>query len=161
MDLKLIKIKKPEDANIIIGQTHFIKTVEDIYEALISSSPGIKFGVSFCEASGKCLVRSEGNDIELKKLSEENALLIAAGHSFIIIIKDAYPINVLNAIKDIQEVCNIFCATANPVEVAIVESEQGRGVLGVIDGYKPKGLEGTEDVSWRRDLLRKLGYKKA
>ncbi|MFH1201688.1 MAG: adenosine-specific kinase [Candidatus Omnitrophota bacterium] len=155
-----LKIEKPEDLNVIIGQSHFIKTVEDLYEALVASSPEIKFGLSFCESSGACLIRSEGNDEELIKLSQENALRIAAGHSFIVFIRNAYPINVLNAVKNIQEVCNIFCATSNNVEVIIAESAEGRGILGVIDGQKPKGIEAAKDKQWRKDLLRKIGYKR-
>ncbi|MBU0549432.1 MAG: adenosine-specific kinase [Candidatus Omnitrophica bacterium] len=156
---KVIKIKKPDEVNLILGQSHFIKTVEDLYEVLIGSVPGIKFGLAFCEASGACLVRSEGNDKELKKLAEDNALEIGAGHSFIIFMKDAYPINVLNSIKNIPEVCRIFCASANPVEVIITQTSQGRGILGVIDGVSPKGLESCEDIAWRKDFLRKIGYK--
>jgi len=159
MEIKAIKVKKPEDANAIIGQSHFIKTVEDLYEVLIGSMPGIKFGFAFVESSGACKVRSEGNDPELKKIAEENAMLIGAGHSFIIILRNAYPINVLNAVKAIPEVCNIFCASANPIEVIIAESDSGRGILGVIDGERPRGIESSEDVSWRRGFLRKIGYK--
>ncbi len=159
METKIVKIEKPQDVNIIVGQTHFIKTVEDIYEAMVNSVPGIKFGVGFCESSGACLVRSEGSDDELKRLAAKNALLIGAGHIFVVLIKDAYPINVLRAIKDVPEVCLIYCATANSVEVVIAETEQGRGILGVIDGAKPKGIETEPDIKWRRDLLRKLGYK--
>lgn len=160
MELLTIKVAKPDDVNIIIGQAHFIKTVEDIYETVVASVPNIKFGLAFCESSGACLVRSEGTDETLKKLAETNALNIGAGHSFIIMLKDAYPINILNAVKDIQEVCNIFCATANPAELVIVESAQGRGILGVIDGAKPKGVEEPPDIEWRKGLLRKIGYKK-
>ncbi|MDP1854160.1 MAG: adenosine-specific kinase [Candidatus Omnitrophota bacterium] len=159
VELKTIKIKKPEELNFILGQAHFIKTVEDIYEALVSIVPGIKFGLAFCESSGKCLIRSEGTDEGLKKIAVENAQELAAGHSFILFLKDCYPINVLNALKNIPEVCSIYCATANSVEVIIAETEQGRGILGVIDGLKPKGVEGPEDIAWRKDLLRKIGYK--
>ena len=159
MELKTVKIEKPEDTNVIIGQTHFIKTVEDVYEALASSVPGIKFGLGFCESSGECLVRVEGNDKKLKKLASKNALNIGAGHSFIIIIKDAFPINVLGTIKKVDEVCTVFCATANPVEVIVAETEQGRGILGVIDGSKPKGVEGENGIRWRKEFLRKIGYK--
>ncbi|KPK41472.1 MAG: adenosine monophosphate-protein transferase [Omnitrophica WOR_2 bacterium SM23_29] len=159
METKIVKVEKPAEMNIIIGQTHFIKTVEDIYEAMVDSVPGIKFGVGFCESSGACLVRAEGNDDELKGLAAKNALSIGAGHIFVVLIKDAYPINVLRAIKDVPEVCSIYCATANPVEVIIGETEQGRGILGVIDGAKPKGIEDGPDTKWRKDLLRKLGYK--
>jgi len=159
METKIVKVEKPAEMNIIIGQTHFIKTVEDIYEAMVNSVPGIKFGVGFCESSGACLVRAEGNDDELKKLAAKNVLSIGAGHIFVVLIKDAYPINVLKAIRDVPEVCSIYCATANPVEVIIGETEQGRGILGVIDGAKPKGIEDGPDIRWRKDLLRKLGYK--
>jgi adenosine/AMP kinase len=159
LDFKIVKIKKPDEVNVILGQSHFIKTVEDLYEVLVNNVPGIKFGLSFVESSGACKVRSEGNDPELKKLAEENALEIGAGHSFTVFIKNAYPINVLNAIKAIPEVCNIYCASANPVEVIIVETQTGRGILGVIDGLKPKGIESTEDIKWRKEFLRKIGYK--
>lgn len=159
LELKVVKIKKPDDINMILGQSHFIKTVEDLYEVLVGCVPGIKFGLGFAESSGACKIRSEGNDPELKKLAEDNILEIGSGHSFILFIKQAYPINVLNAIKGIPEVCSIYCASANPVEVIIAETEMGRGILGVIDGFKPKGVESTQDVSWRKDLLRKIGYK--
>lgn len=159
MEFKSIKLEKPEDVNMIIGQSHFIKTVEDLYEALIGSSANIKFGISFCESSGPCLIRSEGNDDSLKKLSQDLASKISAGHSFVVVMRDAFPINVLNAIKNIQEVCFIYCATANPVEVVIAETDQGRGVMGVIDGQKPKGIEQEQDIKNRKDLLRKFKYK--
>jgi len=159
METMVVKIEKPAEANIIIGQTHFIKTLEDIYEAMMNSVPGIKFGIGFCESSGACLVRSEGTDPELKALAEKNALSIGAGHIFVVLMKDSYPINVLRAIKDVPEVCSIYCATANPVEVIVAETGQGRGVLGVIDGARPKGVEGEADIKWRKDLLRKIGYK--
>jgi len=159
VEFKTVKIKKTDDTNIIIGQTHFIKTVEDIYETLITTVPGIKFGVAFCEASGPCLVRSEGNDPELIKLAEENAYNIGCGHTFFIIMKNAFPINVLNQIKLVSEVCTIYCATANPVEIVIAESEQGQGILSVIDGFKPKGIETEKDKQNRKDFLRKIGYK--
>ena len=158
-ELKIVKIKKPDDVNVILGQSHFIKTVEDLYETLMNNVPGIKFGLAFAESSGACKVRSEGNDPELKKLAQDNALEIGAGHSFIVLIKNAYPINVLNAIKNIPEVCTIYCASANPVEVIIVETEVGRGILGVVDGLKPKGIESSEDITWRKEFLRKIGYK--
>lgn len=159
MELLTVKITKPDGANLIFGQSHFIKTVEDIYETLISSMPNIKFGLAFCESSGACLIRSEGNDPELKNLAEQNALAIGAGHTFLILIKDAFPINVLNKIKEIHEVCNIYCATANPVEVIIAETPNGRGCLGVIDGSKPLGIEKDSDIKWRKEFLRKIGYK--
>lgn len=159
METRIYKLEVPEGTNVILGQTHFIKTAEDLYEILVGSVPGIKFGLAFCEASGPCLVRSEGNDEELKKLAEKSAFEIGAGHSFIIYLKDAFPINILNAVKSCSEVCNIFCATANPVEVIIAETEQGRGILGVIDGFKPKGIEKEEDKKHRKEFLRKIGYK--
>ncbi|MFA5115196.1 MAG: adenosine-specific kinase [Candidatus Omnitrophota bacterium] len=158
-ELKLIKVKKPAEVNVILGQSHFIKTVEDIYEVLVSCVPGIKFGLAFAESSGACKIRSEGSDPGLKALAEENISAIAAGHSFIVMLKDSYPINVLNAIKGIPEVCSIYCASANPLEVAVIEGDSGRGILGVIDGASPKGVETAEDISWRRGLLRKIGYK--
>ena len=150
----------PEDANIIIGQTHFIKTAEDLYEVMVSAVPGAKFGLAFNEASGPCLVRAEGNDSELKALAIKNVKAIGAGHVFVIILKDAFPINVLNAIKNCPEVCSIFCATANPVEVIIAQTELGRGVLGVIDGNSPKGVETNKDIQERKEFLRMIGYKK-
>ncbi len=159
LDFKVVKIKKPDEVNLILGQSHFIKTVEDLYEALTNSVPGIKFGLAFVESSGACKVRSEGNDLELKKLAQTQALEIGAGHSFIVFIKNAYPINVLNALKAIPEVCGIYCASANPVEVIIAETEMGRGIIGVIDGAKPKGVETAEDITWRKEFLRKIGYK--
>ena len=159
MEIISFQLPLPKDCNVILGQTHFIKTVEDLYEIMVTSVPGIKFGVAFCEASGPCLVRSEGNDPELKKLAEQSALSVGAGHTFIIYIRNAYPINLLNAIKNCPEVCRIFCATANPVQVLYVESEQGRGVLGVIDGSSPQGVETETDISKRKEFLRKIGYK--
>jgi len=158
VEIKTVKIDKPDDLNFILGQSHFIKTVEDLYEVL-ANVPGAKFGLAFCEASGACKVRCEGNDASLKELACKNALEIACGHSFIVFIRNAYPVNVLNAIKNIPEVCGIFCATANPAEVIIAQGQGGRGILGVIDGLSPKGLENEADVSWRKDLLRKIGYK--
>ncbi len=160
MELKSVKIAAPPDTNLILGQTHFIKSAEDLYEALITSCPGIKFGLAFCEASGKCLVRSEGNDEKLMKAAEKNALAIGCGHSFLVFMRDAYPINVLNAVKNVQEVCNIFCATSNPVEVVIAETQEGRGILGVIDGEKSKGIEGAADKEERNAFLRKISYKR-
>jgi hypothetical protein len=159
LELKLVQIKKPDDVNVILGQSHFIKTVEDLYEVLVNSVPGIKFGLAFVESSGACKVRSEGNDPELKKIAQENALELGAGHSFTVFIRNAYPINVLNAIKAIPEVCNIYCASANPVEVIVAETQMGRGILGVIDGLTPKGIESGEDITWRKEFLRKIGYK--
>ncbi len=160
VELKTVAIKKPEDVNIIIGQSHFIKTIEDIYETLITSVPGIKFGVAFCESSGPCLIRSEGNDPDLIKLAEENGNNLSCGHTFIIVLKNAFPINVLNQVKSVPEVCSIFCATANPVQVIIAESNLGRGILGVIDGEKSKGIETDKDKQDRKDFLRKIGYKR-
>jgi len=159
MEIKTVRINKPEDVNVILGQAHFIKTVEDIYEAIIGISPAIKFGLAFCESSGACLVRTEGNDEELKKIAADNALAIGAGHSFLIVLRNGFPINILNAVKNIPEVCNIYAATANPLEVVIAETETGRGILGVIDGLKPKGIEGQDGIKWRKEFLRKIGYK--
>jgi hypothetical protein len=160
MEFKSVKINKPEGANVIIGQSHFIKTVEDIYETLTTSCPNIKFGLGFCESSGPCLVRTEGNDDRLRKLAGENALNIGAGHSFIIILENAFPINVLNAIKSIPEVCTIFCATANPVEVIVAQGQQGSGLVGVIDGLRPKGIEDEDNIKLRQNFLRQIGYKR-
>lgn len=159
LEFKSVKIKKPDDVNVIIGQSHFIKTVEDLYEVLVNNVPGIKFGLSFVESSGACKVRSEGTDAELKKLAEDNALEIGAGHTFFVFLRQAYPINVLNAIKNIPEVCSIYCASANPVEVIVAQSQTSRGIMGVLDGLEPKGLESQEDIKWRKDFLRKIGYK--
>ena len=160
MQLVTVKIDKPEATNFILGQTHFIKTVEDVHEVLVAAVPGIRFGLAFCEASGRCLVRGSGTDSGLEGLARKNALALAAGHSFIIFLGDGfYPINVLNAVKMVPEVCRIFCATANPTEVVLAETEQGRGILGVVDGFPPRGVENEEDIAWRHDLLRKIGYK--
>jgi adenosine/AMP kinase len=157
--LETVKIEMPENCNLILGTTHFIKTVEDIYEALVNAVPNIKFGVGFCEASGPCLIRAEGNDEELKKLATNHASKLGCGHSFIIFLRNAYPINVLGKIKQVPEVCTIHAATANPLEVIVAETEQGRGILGVIDGFKTKGIETEKDVTERREFLRKIGYK--
>jgi adenosine/AMP kinase len=159
MEIKTSRIEKPDDINLILGQSHFIKTVEDIHEALVNTVPGIKFGLAFCESSGPCLVRYSGTDQELIELAKKNAFSLSAGHSFVIFLKNAYPVNVLNVVKNVPEVCRIFCATANPVEVIIAESEQGRGILGVIDGLKSKGIETEKDIEERKLLLRKIGYK--
>lgn len=160
MNLITVAVEKPEEINFILGQSHFIKTVEDIHEALITSVPGIKFGLAFCEASGKRLVRTTGTDAEMIALARKNALAIGAGHSFILFLGEGYyPINVLNTVKMIPEVCRVFCATANPTEVVLVETDQGRGILGVIDGFPPLGAEADEDVTWRKDFLRMIGYK--
>jgi hypothetical protein len=153
-------IEKPADMNVIIGHSHFIKTAEDLYEAVAGAVPGAQFGLAFCEASGDCLVRVEGNDDALKKLAEKNALLIGAGHSFILFLGNCYPINVLSEIRNVQEVCTIYCATANPVEVIIAESPLGRGIMGIIDGSSPKGVESPDDLRKRVDLLRRFGYKR-
>ncbi|MHC4269834.1 MAG: adenosine-specific kinase [Planctomycetota bacterium] len=160
MEIKTIKMDTPEGINIIIGQTHFIKTVEDLYEVMVGSVPNARFGIAFCEASCDCLVRKEGNDQEMIEIAVKNASSISCGHTFVITMKDAFPINVLNAIKTCQEVCTIFCATANPVEVVIAETELGRGIMGVIDGFVPKGIEGDKDIKERKALLRKFGYKR-
>ncbi len=159
LQLKLTKIDKPADVNMILGQSHFIKTVEDIYELLVNNVPGIKFGIAFVESSGACKIRCEGNDPELMRIVSENMMAIGAGHSFLVFIKNAYPINILNGIKNIPEVCNIYCASANPVEVIIAQSDMGCGIIGVIDGSYPKGIENDEDKKWRHDFLRNIGYK--
>jgi adenosine/AMP kinase len=160
MELSTVKIEKPEELNIILGMSHFIKTVEDIHEALVQSVPGIKFGLAFCESSGAALVRWSGNDDGLLEIARQNALALAAGHSFIVVLGAGFfPVNVLNSIKMVPEVCRIFCATANPVEVVIAETEQGRGILGVIDGVKTKGIEDEEGIAWRKGFLRMIGYK--
>jgi uncharacterized protein len=160
LEFKAVALEFPTDANIIVGQSHFIKTVEDLYEAMCTAVPQAKFGVAFNEASGACLTRSEGNDPALRDCAVRNAQSLAAGHTFVIVMQNAYPINVMGAIRNVPEVCSIFCATANPVQVIVAESEQGRGVLGVIDGSAPRGVEGDADIAWRHDLLRKIGYKR-
>jgi uncharacterized protein len=160
MDLQLVPLEIPENGNLIVGQTHFIKSVEDLYEALVNAVPQIKFGVAFNEASGPCLTRVDGNDEALQAMAVRNASALGAGHTFVIVMLDAYPINVLGRIKDVPEVCSIFCATANPVEAVVVQSAQGRGVLGVIDGFPPKGVETAEDAEKRRGFLRMIGYKR-
>ena len=160
MELRVITIEKPPAINFILGQSHFIKTVEDIHEALVTAVPGIRFGLAFCEASGDCLVRWSGTDDMLIQLAQTNALALAAGHAFIVFLGEGFfPINVLNAIKNVPEVARIFCATANPTQVIIAETEQGRGIVGVIDGFKSKGIEDDAGIRWRKDLLRKFGYK--
>jgi len=159
IELEVIDVDKPKDLNVIIGHTHFIKSVEDIYETLVSSVPDIKFGLAFCEASGKCLLRVEGNDDSLKDIAVKNSLRIACGHMFFIALDNAYPINILNQIKNIPEVCRIFCATANPLQVIVGKTSQGRAILGVVDGYPPAGIEAEGDIEWRKALLRKIGYK--
>lgn len=160
MELKTVKIEKPDDTNFVLGQTHFIKSVEDIHEALVTAVPGIKFGLAFCEASGKCLVRWSGTDATLTELAKKNAAALGAGHSFIVFLGDGFfPLNILNALKMVPEVCRIFCATANPTEVVLAESDTGRGILGVIDGFAPQGVEDENDIRWRKDFLRQIGYK--
>ena len=159
MELKVVKMETPEGCNIILGQSHFIKTVEDIYEAMTTSTPTVNFGLAFCESSGERLVRVEGNDEDLKQKAAENALRLGCGHSFVVLMRDAYPINVMNQLKSVPEVCTIYAATANLLEVVVAETEWGRGVLGVIDGQKPVGVEGEEGVRWRKEFLRKIGYK--
>ena len=160
MELKVVRIKIPEGCNVILGTTHFIKTVEDLYEALVNSVPNIKFGLAFCESSGECLVRVDGTDEELKEAAAKNALNLGCGHSFLIFLRNAYPINVLNAIKRVPEVCTVHAATANPLEVIVAETDQGRGILGVVDGLRPKGIEDEKGIQWRKEFLRKIGYKK-
>ena len=163
MEIKIVEIEKSDDINFILGQTHFIKSIEDLYETMVNSVPNGKFGIAFCEASGACKIRSEGNDETLKKLAEKNAENIGAGHSFIVFMKDCFPLNVLNATKNVPEVCSIYCATANPTKVVLAESkigkETGRGILGVIDGFVPKGRENKEDIAWRKKFLRDIKYK--
>lgn len=160
MNLTTVTIEKPLELNFILGQSHFIKTVEDVHEMMVNTVPGIKFGLAFCEASGKCLIRTTGTDPKLIDLAEKNALEIGAGHSFILILGEGYyPINILNSLKMVPEICRIFCATSNPTEVIIAETDQGRGILGVIDGFPPQGIEAEEDIVWRKGFLRMIGYK--
>jgi len=159
MELKSVSLDIPETANIILGQSHFIKTVEDLYEVMVGTSAQVKFGLAFCEASGPCLIRNAGNDADLVAVATRNAEAVAAGHSFIIVMKEAFPINFLNSIKLCPEVCRIYCATANPVQVVVAETDQGRGILGVVDGFSPKGIEGEADVAARTGFLRQIGYK--
>jgi adenosine/AMP kinase len=160
MDLQIVSIEKPEPINFVLGQTHFIKSVEDIHEAMVTHVPGIQFGLAFCESSGKCLIRCTGTDEDMIDLARRNAQAIAAGHSFILFLGEGfYPINVLNALKMVPEVCRIFCATANPTQVVVAETDQGRGILGVIDGFPPQGVEDEEGIAWRKGFLRMIGYK--
>ena len=159
MEFKSVPLETPQGCNLILGHSHFIKTVEDLHEVMVGTSPQVKFGLAFCEASGPCLIRVSGNDEMLQTVATKNAQAIAAGHSFVILLKEAFPINFLNGIKQCQEVCTIYCATANPVEVIIAETGQGRGIIGVVDGFSPKGVEGAEEVKARQQLLRKIGYK--
>jgi len=160
MELKLVPLEIPEGANIVVGQSHFIKTVEDIYEAIVNTNAGIKFGVAFNEASGPCLTRVDGNDNALQETAARNASALAAGHVFVVVMKEGFPINILSRIKEVPEVCTIFCATANPVQAVVAEAGDGRGILGVIDGSSPKGVESAEDAGKRRDFLRMIGYKR-
>jgi len=160
LELKVVSMEFPADGNIIVGQAHFIKTVEDLYEAMSTAAPQARFGLAFNESSGACLTRSEGNDAALRDCAVRNAQALGAGHTFVIVMQNVYPISVLPVVRTVPEVCSIFCATANPVQIIIAQSEQGRGVLGVIDGSSPKGVEGEADISWRHDLLRKIGYKR-
>jgi adenosine/AMP kinase len=160
MDLKLVPLEIPEGGNLILGQSHFIKTVEDIYEAIVNTVPQMKFGVAFNEASGPCLIRADGNDNALRDLAVRNAAAVAAGHTFVVVMRDGYPINILGRIKEVPEVCGIFCATANPVQAIVVENAGGRGVIGVIDGSSPEGVETEEDAGKRRNFLRAIGYKR-
>jgi hypothetical protein len=160
MELHSVRLEIPEGGNVILGQTHFIKTVEDVYEAIVTTVPQMKFGVAFNEASGPCLTRVDGNDEGLKALAAQNATRVGAGHTFVVVMRDGYPINVLNRIKDVPEVCGIFCATANPVEVIVAQTAQGRGILGVVDGSSPAGVETDEDASKRKQFLRMIGYKR-
>jgi hypothetical protein len=160
LDLKLVAVEKPADVNLILGQSHFIKTVEDLYEAVAGSVPGVKFGLAFCEASGACLVRADGSDEEMKALAISIASAIGAGHSFVITLRNAFPVNVLNAVKACPEVCRIYCATANPLQVIVAQTELGRGILGVVDGSSPAGVEDAAGVAWRQELLQKFGYKR-
>jgi len=159
MDIKAIAIDKPEDMNFILGQSHFIKTVEDLHEAIVTTAPQMKFGLAFCESSGPALVRHSGNDEELVRIAVKNALDIGAGHSFLIFMTGGFPVNILNAVKAVPEVCGIYCATANPAEIVVAETAQGRAILGVVDGIRPKGVEDAEGIAWRKGFLRKIGYK--
>ena len=160
MDIEIVKIVKPDAINFILGQSHFIKSVEDLHEALVNTVPGVKFGLAFCEASDKCLVRWSGTDESMIELAKKNALAIGAGHSFILFLGEGYyPLNIMNAVKAVPEVVHLYCATANPTEILVAQTDQGRGILGVVDGFSPKGLEKNEDIVWRKELLRKIGYK--
>jgi adenosine/AMP kinase len=159
MQMSSVRIEKPDDMNFILGHAHFIKTVEDLYEVIVQTNPAMKFGIAFCEASGPCLVRHAGNDERLVEIAQRNALRLAAGHSFLIFMEQGFPVNILNAVKTVPEVCRVYCATANPTEVIIAETAQGRGILGVVDGERSKGVEAEEDIRKRKDFLRKIGYK--
>jgi len=160
MEIQSVRLSIPEGCNIVVGQSHFIKSAEDLYETMVTSCPHSKFGLAFCEASEPCLIRVEGNDSDLRKTAAENAMSMGCGHAFVVLLKDAFPINVLNAVKGCMEVCQVYCATANPLEVIVAETEQGRGILGVVDGFSPKGVETEADVKIRREFLRKIGYKR-
>jgi adenosine/AMP kinase len=159
MQMSSVRIEKPDDMNFILGHAHFIKTVEDLYEVIVQTNPAMKFGIAFCEASGPCLVRHAGNDERLVEIAQRNALRLDAGHSFLIFMEQGFPVNILNAVKTVPEVCRVYCATANPTEVIIAETDQGRGILGVVDGERSKGVEADEDIRKRKDFLRKIGYK--
>jgi adenosine/AMP kinase len=159
MDIKTVAIDKPEDMNIILGQAHFIKTVEDLHEAIVTTAPHMKFGIAFCESSGPALVRYSGNDATLEEIARTNALAVGAGHSFLIVMTGGFPVNILNAVKSVPEICRVFCATANPVEVVVADTEGGRAILGVVDGVRPKGVEAAGDIEQRKSFLRKIGYK--
>jgi uncharacterized protein len=160
MELKNIRLSVPENCNIIVGQSHFIKTIEDLYEIIATGCPQANFGIAFCEASGPCLIRVEGNSEELKKIAAENAMIMGAGHTFVVLLKDAFPLSILNAVKSCPEVCTVFCATANPLEAIVAETGQGRGILGVVDGLSPRGVETESDMQARKEFLRKIGYKR-
>jgi uncharacterized protein len=159
MELLAVRLRIPEGANLILGHAHFIKTAEDLYEVVVNTVPGAKFAVAFCEASGPCLIRVESNDDELREATVANAQTLGAGHAFLVLLRNAYPINLLSRVRDCFEVCSIFCATANPVEVILAQTEQGRAILGVVDGSSPKGIEGPDDAKWRHEFVRKIGYK--
>jgi adenosine/AMP kinase len=159
MEFQAVRIETPEGANVVLGQSHFIKTIEDLHEIVVGTVPGAKFGIAFCESSGPCLIRTAGNDESLRQIAVRNAQAIGAGHSFVMVLRDAYPVNILNAVKQCQEVCTLYCASANPIQVLVAVTDQGRGILGVVDGFPPKGVEGDQDVAERKAFLRKIGYK--
>jgi adenosine/AMP kinase len=159
MEFQAVRIETPEGANVVLGQSHFIKTIEDLHEIVVGAVPGAKFGIAFCESSGPCLIRTAGNDESLRQVAVRNAQAIGAGHSFVMVLRDAYPVNILNAVKQCQEVCTLYCASANPIQVLVAVTDQGRGILGVVDGFPPKGVEGDQDVAERKAFLRKIGYK--
>jgi adenosine/AMP kinase len=159
MEFQAVRIETPEGANVVLGQSHFIKTIEDLHEIVVGAVPGAKFGIAFCESSGPCLIRTAGNDESLRQAAVRNAQAIGAGHCFVMVLRDAYPVNILNAVKQCQEVCTLYCASANPIQVLVAVTDQGRGILGVVDGFSPKGVEGEQDVADRKAFLRKIGYK--